>query len=258
MKVIADSLPNADAVLLELLSFMETANTLADAAAPYSISSNGRALPRFIAETCTILNRELVKDFSKSFPHLHHLIENGSGTNLGVGRLHDACYTFNQAQQMLHSKRCLISDDATREQVYEQFRTVVADIVVYICIQFALQGLEFGEVQLAVSKHCEKCGLTPEVFFGILKDELTNVERSWYAWEVISPMYRALNDFDPTFVSECEESLYPLSDDMAKEIVEGRLDVAEARGQLVAYMRTVVEKDVDVTPSTLVSRMQLK
>lgn len=257
MKIVADTLPNADKVLVELLGFMSSAQTLADASAPYALASNGRPLPRFIAETSVALKDALVSDFAMYYPALQGLIENGDGGTQSMGRLHNACYSFNQGQQAVHAAKCMLKDDAVREKVMEAFRTAVGDIVVFICIQFGLHNLDSGEVSLAVSKHCERCKLTPDVFYGILKQTLQDVERSWYAYEVMSPMYQPLNDFDPVFVAECEENLYPLSDEVAKKIVEGELDVAEARGTLTEHMKNMVETDLEVTPATLVSRMQL-
>lgn len=257
-KVVADTLPKADKVLSEVLNFMEVAQTLCSAVAPYSIASEGRMLPRFIAETSTEMKNNLVKDFAIYFPNLQELVEDGTGSGLGVGRLHDACYVFNQAQQAIYKAGCVLKGDEEREAIYEKLHTVIGDIAVFVCIQFGLYHLDTGEVQLAISKHCERCRITPEVFYGVMQQTLQDVERSWWAYEVISPMYTALNDFDPTFVSECEESMYPLTDEMAKRIVEGELDVAEARGTLVEHMKTLVETDVDVTPATLISQMRLK
>ncbi len=258
MKTIADTLPNADKVLTELLGFMESAQALAEASAPYAIASNGRALPRFIAETSTALKKALIPDFARYFPSLQDLVENGAGGTQSMGRLHNACYMFNQGQQVVHAAKCMLKDDNIRQKVTDLFRTTVGDIAVFICIQFGLHNLDSGEVTLAISKHCERCRLTPDVFYGILKQTMEDVERSWYAYEVMSPMYGPLNDFDPVFLAECEENFYPLTDDIAKRIVEGEVDVAEVRGTLVEHMRNTIETDVDVTPSTLVSRMQLQ
>ena len=78
MKTIADTLPNADKVLTELLGFMESAQALAEASAPYAIASNGRALPRFIAETSTALKKALIPDFARAFAQCLLYVQSGS------------------------------------------------------------------------------------------------------------------------------------------------------------------------------------
>ena len=258
MKTIANSLPNGDQVLMELLGFMSSAHELADAVAPYSVSGNGRPLPRFIGETAVAMKKSLIKDFASYFPALQNLIENGDGGTQAMNRLHDACFMFNAAQQRIHKVACVIRDDASREEVWELLKTVVGDLAVFICIQFGLYNLGSGEVQMAIAKHCERVGMTPDVLFGTLKQEMDEVERYWWAYEVMSPVYNALNDADPVFLNECEENNYPLTDAMALRIIEGTLDVAEARGMLTEHMLANTERDVDVTPSTLVSQMHLE
>lgn len=258
VKVVADSLPNAEAVLTEALGFMEAVDMLREAVAPYSLNGNGRTLPRFIAETSVLLKQRLIKDFSVFFPSISNLIENGAGSTAGMGRLHDACYFYNKVQKEIHNNGCMLKSDDIRGELYEQLQTITGDIIVFICIQYGLYALDSGEVTMAISKHCERCKFTPDVFYGVLIGTLEEVDRSWYAYEPISPMYQALNEFDPNFASECEESMYPLTDAMAKDLVEGRVDVAKMRAVLVKFNKETCQVDVDVTPATLVSQMRLE
>lgn len=258
MKVIADFSPKAEQILLELITFEAKAKEIESLVAPYAVAGNGRPLPRFVTETSVALRGSLVKNFGRSFQALQDLIENGYGSNAGVGRLHEACYLFNQVQQEIHAANCVLMNDEKRQELQNKMRDVVGDIVVFMAIQYQLYAVHTGNVMLSIQKHCERIKLTPEVFYGVLLQDMEDVERSWYAWEVISSLYGALNDFDPVFVAECEENLYPLSDEMASDILNGVLDVAAARGMLMEHMKTIEVSDVDVTPTSLVSKMKLE
>lgn len=258
LKTIADNLPKADSVLRELLEFEQVAKVLAENAQPYSTGAQGRTAPRFVSETAVALKQNLVKDFSVSFSHIEEIVVNGQSSINSFGRLNDACYNFNEAQQAIYKANCVLMDDKVRAAITDKLRTVVADLVVFICIQFNLYEKSGDSVMLSVQKHCERVEMSPSELYELLIQDMLDVGRSWYAYEVISPYYVPLMEFDPVFVSECEENFYPLTDEMAERLIHGEIDVAYARGRLAEHMKGQIEREVDVSATNLISRMKLK
>lgn len=257
MKVVADSFTNADKVLAELFEFEQDVEQMMESLEPYAVAGNGRALPRFISETSVKLRQSLVGDFVMSFPNINSLVENGNTASGSLGRLHDAIFKFDTVQKAVYAKKCVITVDKEREELCDKLRDVIGDICVFIIVQYSLYQLDTGSIPVSIHAHCEKNGVSPDVLFGIMKEMLAGAERSWYAYEPVSPMYTALNECDPIFLNECEEEMYPLTDEMAQKIVEGDMDVAYARSLLVAHSRSMTEREVDVTPSTLLEQMKL-
>lgn len=258
MKAIADSFTNADKVLAELFAFERIVEEIAAETDPYPVGGNGRPLPRFITETSVALRKKLVKDFAIAYPNIHSLVENGNSADVSLGRLHDACYKFNQVQQAIYKANCVIMTDDIREDMREKLNDVVGDLCVFIITQYGLYKLEGGVVPMSIHAHCEKYGMTPDVLYGSILGIMEEVDRTWYAYEPMSPVYNDLMEADPVFLSECEENMYPLTDDMAKKIIDGTMDSAYARSLLMAHMKDMIEKDVDVTPASLLSQMRLE
>lgn len=259
MKVVADSFDNAGELFRALLGFEDQAMEMWKQVQPFSKAGNGRALPRFVTETSVQLHKLLVSDFSMMYPSIASVIENGlGGTDASFGRLHDAVYQFNAAQQTLHAKNCVVMADADRQKLTEQLSQVVGDLVIFTIVQFGLFRLEQGEVTLAVQEHCEAAGMSPDVLYGILQQEMEEVGQTYYAYEALSPYCVALNELDPNFVAECEEILFPLTDAMAEQILDGTVDLPYVRGLLLDAQKGHKEVEVNVNPETLISQMQLR
>ena len=258
MKTIAGTLPNAEQYLAELVAFMDVAGNMSEQTLPFYDGGNGRTLPRYITETATTLRPLLIPNFAVYFPHIQDIVSNGQSSSPSMGRLHDAVYTFDKAQRIIHGSSCVLRDDAVREDVTDKLYTVIADLVVYISVQFGLYRLQDGVVYTSVMSYCEKSGCTPDVFYGGLLGEMAATGKSWFAYEAMSPWYTALQEFDPTFADECSENLYPLSDETAQKLVEGDVDIAYVRGLLADHLKSMEEVAVDVTPGSLISRMNLQ
>ena len=259
MKTVANTFKNADALLRELLAFEGVAMDMWRECAPYHKAGNGRTLPRFITDTSVALKGLLVGDFSRAYPDIHYVVENGDGgTDASFGRLPEALYTFDAVQKEINGKNCVLMDDKTREAISEKLALVVGDIVVFTAVQFGLHRIEVGEVMLAVQSHCERVSISADVFYGLLLQDMKEVGQSWYAYEALSPYCAAINEFDPVFVAECEENLFPLSDSMAASLLNGEVDLVYARTVMNEYTKGSEEHDVDVTPSTLLSKMKLR
>lgn len=257
MKVIADSTRNAYPVLRELLEFEGVARDMALCTAPYKEIGAGRSMPRFISETAVNLKKSLVKDFQVSFQAIDDMVIDGTMDDNCAGRLHDALFTFSEAQKIINAANCVLAKEEVRVDVTRRLRQVIGDLVVFVGIQFNLHRMEELGVPMSVHQHCEKEGITPDVLWGLLLQDMVDAGQNWYAWEVISPMYPDLVAFDPSLVAECEEAFFPLFDEVAQGLVTGRVEPSVVRGQLAKWLSTCKESAVDVTPKGMLSRMSL-
>lgn len=258
MKVVSDKIANGAQIFSELLEFEQVARELCRLTDTYANAGNGRPLPRFVTETTMGLKKSLIKEFGTYFPALHEMIENGKSSDSGMARINDALYAFGGAQREIFAANCVLFADDKRAEIFSQLARAVGDIVVFICIQFNLYNLESGEISMAVQTHCDRCGITPDVLYGLLLQDMRDVGQTWYAFEVMSPLYQDLLDFDPIFAAECEEHMYPLTDAIAQTLISGEQDVAVVRGYLLKYSESTIEKEVNITPAGLISRMKLE
>ena len=256
MKTVPDTIKNAEAVLDALLDFKCVAQNLALSVAPFEVEGNGRTLPRFIVETSVAMKESLVHDFGNRFPALSTYITNGEG--ISNSRLHDACFNFNIAQREILKHNCVIKDDATRQNIFDRLNLTVADIIIYTCMQFDLMSLADGQITVAVQSHCERTKISPDVFYGILMQDLCDTGNTWFAYEKISPRYSDFMEFDAVFASECEEAFFPITDADADKLIYGEVPLDKYRIKLNKFLRRTVETDKDeVSPSSLVSMMKL-
>lgn len=260
MKIVADSFTGAAATLRELRDFEIRVYDMYTAAAPYSVGANGRTLPRFVVETTQELQGYLVKNFTISFPAIQALVVNGEGaTENAYSRLHDALYLFNEVQRTLQQRGCVLPDDASRKEIQGKLARVIGDIVVFICVQYDLKSaIETGDTYQSVASLCEKQGITVSVFRDLLMQDLLDMGECWYAYETVSPYYQALQEFDAVLAAECEDALFPLTDEMAKKLLDGEIDVPYVRMLLNDFVKDSKEVDVEVTPATMMSKMNLE
>ncbi len=229
-KVIADEFHNASATLLELLDFESVALKFYENLLPFSSCTERVSLPKYIVNTSTELHKLLITDFGQYFPTIKRLLVDGKGnTEHSFWRIQDACFRFSNIQQAVYEKGCKILDDAIREDLSEEMSTVVSDLVVFIAIQFGLYTADQSEVYRSVEEYCDANGVTVDVLYGTLLSDLESVEGSWYAFEPISPCYQDVMRLDPTFLDECEENTYPLTDDVAMKIINGDMTLNAAR-----------------------------
>ena len=259
MKTIADPSKDAGSLLTELFDFKNTAQGLVRAAGPYTKYANGRPLPKFVAETSAEMRKLLVKNFRTVFPFWSGLVEDGLGSSdAGFQRIHDACYQFNEAQRVLVSKNCVLMTDNDRRSVCDQLNQAIGDVVVFILIHFDFTSIrEEKGVMLCVQSYCEAHGITPEVLYALLLQDLDDAEQSWYSYEPISPMYRILQEFDSVFMEECSTCNFKLYDNMTERLVSGELDIAAVRGACLEGASASQEREGNMTPSSLISAMNL-
>lgn len=257
-KIVVDSISNADVVFMELLDFKGVAYDILQNTLPYKESSKKVSLPQYVIKTNTELNRLLVKDFSSQFSALSSLVINSDNSANSMQRLNDAVFKFDQAQKTIKSKNCVLTDDATRKQVSEKLRDVVADIIIYLCVQFRLYDIQSGVLYRSVMGVSERKGLSPNLIFDTLVGTLHEVKRSWFAYEPISPCYADFQEADPVFAAESEENFYPVTDAIAEKIINGSVDVSFVRGKMLEITSDVVVEEKDISPMKLISEMVLK
>lgn len=257
-KIVVDIINNAEVVFMELLDFKEVAYNILQNTLPYKESSKKVSLPQYVIKTNTELNRLLVKDFSSQFSALSSLVINSDNSSNSMQRLNDAVFKFDQAQKTIKSKNCVLTDDATRKQVSEKLRDVVADIIIYLCVQFKLYDIQSGVLYKSVMGVSERKGLTPNLIFDTLVGTLREVKRFWFAYEPISPYYADFQEADPVFAAESEENFYPVTDAIAEKIINGSVDVSFVRGKMLEMTSDVVVEEKDTSPMKLISEMILK
>lgn len=254
MKVIRDLFNDADSMLSELMAFEAVTVELAKNAAPYAIGGNGRSMPRFLAETSTEMRKLLVHNFSLTYPAISAAISNGKLASGSSTRLFDACTTFDAVQRQINDAKCLLKTEADRQTVYDRLCQVVGDLVVFTLIQYQLDLLP-EEVTMSVASWCERSGITTDVFYGLLLQDMKTHGQSWYAWEPISPLYEDMIAFDMALVSECEEAFYPLTDETAELLVSGKMSINTLRNQLAAFMSDMEVVETTDSPTEMLKRM---
>lgn len=258
MKIVADSFDNAAQVLEELMEFQQVAVHMAENTAPYSVAGAGRPMPRFIKETAMQINGLLIKDIKAAFPSLNLVISNGVLDDNAVARLNDALYVFGDAQQILFKGKGVILKDNERVAVYNKLCQVVGDLCIFIGIQYRLFALAGGQVPMSVSARCERLGITADVMWGLLLQDMQRFGQTWYAWEILSPLYNDLVAFDPGLVAECEDAFFPLTEEVAESVVSGKVDPSVIRTQLAAWLSQTKEREVEVTPANMMAKMRLE
>lgn len=259
MKTIADVSKDAGSMLTELFDFKDTAKRLVAACGPYTKYANGRPLPKFVTETSMEMRKYLVQNFQTAYPHLAGMVEDGLGSSdAGFQRVHDACYKFNEAQRAIVDKKCVLMNDADRNAICAKLNQAIGDVVVFILIHFDFASVrEERGVMLCVQSSCEAKGITPEVLYALLLQDLDDSGEMWYSYEPISPMYKALQEFDSAFMEECATCDFKLTDAITERLVCGELDIAAVRGACLEGAAATQEQEVNLTPSGLISAMNL-
>lgn len=258
-KVIEDKLKEASKVLDETLAMIEQVSHVAEYLEPFTKEKKQEygSLPKYIAQCTLGLKNACISGFELNYPALAAVVSNGQNDDDGMRRLHDGLYWLGQLNAALVDCKYLVKTDVERSKMYEQTKKIVSDLAIFLIIQYRLY-VDTDQYYLSVSKYCERCGITPSVFYGdlLLKLEWANVKP--YGYEVISEWYQPLLDMDPVFVAECEEFGFPLTDEMSERIATGVLPIAEARAELTQFLQQSEEKEIEgVTPLNMIEKMNL-
>lgn len=256
MKVVADNIKEAPALLRELVEFKTVAMKLYYATRPFSSEAPGTKLAKFATETTLEMKRSLVKNFESTFPTISSALINGSVT-IAAERLQGACRIFDLGQRELTKKNCVLVSDADREIPHIDFGDVVTNLVVFILSQF-LSSQDEDTVFLSVMEMCEREGVTPDVYKGSLMDDLEFVGGKWCTYDPVSPLYDVMMESEPEFLAECRDIGYPLTDEVCQQILDGVTPVAMVRGDLNQYMKGIEEVEMEGTMSSFLKGMSLE
>lgn len=259
MKIKEDTLPKAKEVLIELLDIQQSLYGMKMALHPFNAETKATygSLPKFMAARRASLQASAIKGFSVQYPHVNIMISDGMNDDAGMFRLHDGVYKLGQAMQRLQACKFMVKTDAECDEIADLVNKSLADFVVFVITQYGLSDTD-NYVLLSVSDHCGKEGMSPEVFFGSQLTLLEATGETVYGYESISPYRDDLLDIDATFVAECEDANFPLVESVCKDLISGKLPIAEARGQLQTWLEQMEQKEVEgLTLRNMVQKMNL-
>lgn len=259
MKIKEDTLPKAKEVLSELISIQQSLYRMREALCPFDADAKQTygSLPKFLVARRAVLQSYAIKGFSVQYPHVNLMISDGMNDDAGMFRLHDGVYKLGQAMQALQACKFMVKTDAECMDIHTYVSKSLADFTVFVITQYGLADTD-EYVLLSVSDYCGREGMTPEVFYGSQLTLLEATGESVYGYESISPYKDDLLDIDATFVAECEEANFPLTDTVSKAIISGELPIAEARGQLQTWLEQMEQKEVKgITLRNMVQKMNL-
>lgn len=260
-KVKEDVMPQALQVLDELVQLSGIVNLVRASLAPYTpeMRKKYRTLPQYIIAMTAEMNKykDCLKNFSVRYPGVSKMVANGSSETAGMTRLYDGIYKLGRLNTELEKRRFAVKLDADRAELYALACHVLADLAVFTITQYRLDHTE-SEVYLSVTQYCEANMISIDVLYGMLLQCLTDSGETPYGYESISPYRDKLLDMDAVFVSECEDHDFPLTSDICEDLLNGKLDVSEARGKLYDWMKQIEQKTVEgLTPSNMLSALKL-
>lgn len=261
MQVTADNIHQADAVLNELLTVTDVTLDLADAATPLREAmkkfTTRKSPPVYMAETGRKMKEKFISDFSVEYPTISSGITNG---RLGPAsyRMHDGLYKLGTALRKMSECKFMVLSDDDRVVMHDALLDAAADFAIYTIIAFSLHLAPSEHCTLAVSSLCERRKVTPSVLYGELLDVIKNTGRSYYAYEPLSPLYSDMLATEPAFLAECEDQGFPLTEEMAREILDGTVPAAQVLETLMKQNADMESTEVDVNPFSLISRMSLE
>lgn len=261
MQVIADTIQTADAVLGEMLSVIDISWALCEASTPIQVwmrtAKQKKSPPVYVAETGKQMKDNFIEDFRSAYPTLSTGIMNG---RLGSAsyRMHDGIYKLGTCLQKMKERKFMIMSDDERGQIHEAMLDIVADFAIYTIIAFQLHRAEEGVCTLSVSKVCERRHVSATILYGELLETIKKTGRTYYAYEQLSPLYADMLAVEPTFLAECEEQELPLTEELARELLDGETTAPQLLELLLKQNADVESKEVDVNPVSMISRMNLE
>lgn len=260
MQVIADTIKNAEAVLGELLSVTDATWVLCEAATPIQewmrTTKVRKSPPVYVAETGKVMKENFIADFGAEYPTLSAGVMNG---RLGSSsyRVNDALYKLGNCLKTMKERQFMIMSDEERKELHESLLDVVADFAIYTIIAFRLYKAGDGYCTLAASKACERRQVSPAIMYSEMLGLLERTGRTYYAYEPLSSMYADMLATEPAFLAECEEQGLPLTEDLARSLLEGETTVPLLMEALLSQAADTESTEVDVNPISMISRMNL-
>lgn len=258
-KIVADNIKNTEALIRETTTLINAVTYARYMLCPFDADRKEeyKTLPAYITSARKVLSQLPLADFDINYPTLESIVQNGNAIEDARARLHDAVYRLGELNKELRAKKFLVKLDTDRAALEELARVAAADLSIFLLTQFSYPKYP-DEVMLGVTQYCDSKGVTPDVFFGGLLAVLEEYNEKPYGYEALSPYRDRLIEVDPAFVAECEEHSFPLTEEMAIKIINGDMQISEARGELADHLRQSTEVEVEgVTPLNMISRMEL-
>ena len=259
-KVVEDVMPNASRVLEDCIALADGLLCASDALKPYNVlESNGTSLAQYIAKTATVLKGANLGSFEINYPSLSLMLANGQSSDDAMVRLHDGIYKLGRLNSLLKQQKYVVKFDEDREKLQILAKEAAGDIIIFIIVQYNLYtAMDSDECYLSVNNYCERSGLTPSTFYGEMLLRLEATGQTPYGYEVLSKWRSALLDIDAAFLTECEDSGFPLDDEMSSDIVSGKVTIPEARNKLAQFIQQQESKEVKgITPMNMLKRLEL-
>lgn len=259
-KIIEDRMPQAKGVLEETVHLVKELRNVANSLELFTeeMRQEYATLPRYIAATAVALRTADISGFDVNYPCLSSILADGQGDDDGLQRLHDGLYRVGKIHSELSNVKYMVKFDNQRIRLREDAMHAVGDLVIFILTQYNMYGIEDDGCYLSVNSYCEQQGITPSVFIGELLLDLEWSGCTPYGYESISEYRSALMDFDPGFLSECEEHAFPLTSDICEKILDKKLSLSEAREMLSDFLKQSEETAVEgMTPANMIKRMNL-
>lgn len=260
-RIVADSIKNADTIIEELFDLYHRADVLRDACMPLQMAvRNGgprKSPPTYVAETGRVMKDRFIPDFRTEYPALSSAVINGQ-LGRAHNRINDAVYKLGNALILMKDRKFMVISEEERQRLYDQLSDIMADVIIYTIIAFGLHKAESGHETLAVSTACEKRQITASVLYGNLLEDLKRTGRTYYAYEELSPVYNDLLAVDPVFLAECEENDLPLTEEIARKVVDGSMTAASAMVEVMRGAEDYETREIEADPFSIITRMKLE
>lgn len=265
MLVKADNIKNAEQILLESVVLVDKSQAMLEATVPIAkllrAPGKRKSPPMIIAETGRKLKDNFIESFEAEFPNLSAGVVDGTLGEFSY-RAHDALYKLGNLLKVVKDKKFMIQKDSERLELHKLLQNVVADMCYFTIMTFNLNKAidpATEECTMSVSRFCDQNKITPSVLYSILMEKAQATGCSYYAYEPLSEFYTLMQNTEPDLVTQCQEQSLPLTDDICAAIINGEVTANAVYDTLQRQSKegTVVQ-ELDITPSTLVSRMNLQ
>lgn len=259
MKIHEDTIPNAKEVLGELMELQGKLHGTFKALRSFGPEEKATygSLPKFFVGRRAELMSFAIDGFSMQYAHVNDILRNGRSSNDSGVRLNDGIYKLGLLVNRLRDVKFMVTSDNDCKELRDLAARTLGDFVVYIITQFGLSHCdEF--LYLSVQDYCAKSGISGDIFYGAELTLLDEIGESVYGYESISPYRDDLMDIDAGFVAECEDAAFPLNESMCRSLIDGSMDIIEARAELQNWLQSMKDTEIEgISPLNIVEKMHL-
>ncbi len=258
MQIVKDQVENASSLLEELMSMMALAGRVDEATMPLAElmrrSPVKKSPPVLIAEVGKALKDCDVEDFEVMYPSISTAIKNGK-LDVNGRRIYDAVLKMGDALIEIRKSKYMVAKDDQRQYLNSMAKDALADLAIYIICTYRL--FDSSTCTMAVNQYCERAQYSPDVLYGTVLGVLQGTGRSYYSYEVMSPLYSELMANDAAFMAECEDKDLPLKDEQVERILRGEATTTEIMDELLKQDNELVHEECAISTFELMSRMNL-